>query len=131
MTSNAINETYTLNKIIKKPDKLEFAKAMKKEVSSLFDEQILKMVPMEEMTRHYASKRKLGKSIKREQIMMIWSFYRKRHPDGSLDKYKTMLCCHSGQQQWSVNYWDTYEPVVSWSSVRILTTLSKLHNIHT
>ena len=89
------------------------------------------MVPREEMTRHYASERKLGKSIKREQIMMIWSFKRKRHPDGTLDKYKARLCCHGGQQQWGVNYWDTYAPVVSWSSVRILMTLSKLHNLHT
>ena len=34
-------------------------------------------------------------------------------------------------QQWGVNYWDTYAPVVSWSSVRILMTLAKLHNLHT
>ena len=131
MTSKANNETYTLNEMLKEPDKLEFAKAMEKEVSSLFDEQIWKMVPREEMTRHYASERKLGKSIKREQIMMIWSFKRKRHPDGTLDKHKARLCCHGGQQQWGVNYWDTYAPVVSWSSVRILMTLSKLHNLHT
>ena len=30
-----------------------------------------------------------------------------------------------------VNYWDTYAPVVSLSSMRILMTLSKLHNLHT
>ena len=63
--------------------------------------------------------------------MMIWSFKRKRHPDGTLDKHKERLCCHGGQQQWGVNYWDTYAPVVSWSSIRILMTLSKLHNLHT
>ena len=63
--------------------------------------------------------------------MMIWSFMRKRHPDGSLDKYQARLWCHGGHQQWGVNYWDTCAPVVSWSSVRILMTLSKLHNLHT
>ena len=30
-----------------------------------------------------------------------------------------------------MNYWDTYAPVVSWSSVRVLLTLAKLHNFHT
>ena len=63
--------------------------------------------------------------------MMIWSFKRKRHPDGTLDKHKARLCCHECQQQWGVNYWDTYAPVVSWSSVRILMTIAKLHNLHT
>ena len=63
--------------------------------------------------------------------MMIWSFKRKRKPDGTITKYKARLCCHEGQQEWGVNYWDTYSPVVSWSSVRILMTLAKLHNLHT
>ena len=29
------------------------------------------------------------------------------------------------------DYWDTYASVVSWSSVRILMTIAKLHNLHT
>ena len=63
--------------------------------------------------------------------MMIWFFKGKRKPDGPLDKYKARLCCHGGQQEWGVTYWDTYAPVVSWSSVRILMTLANLHNLHT
>ena len=62
---------------------------------------------------------------------MIWSFTRKRHPDGSFNKWKARPCCHGDQQKWGVNYWDIYAPVVSWSSVRILLTLAKLHNFHT
>ena len=89
------------------------------------------MVPRQKMRDYYAAQRKAGNNIKREQIMMIWSFKIKRHPDGTLDKHKARLCCHGGQQQWGVNYWDTYAPVVSWSSIRILMTLSKLHNLHT
>ena len=62
---------------------------------------------------------------------MISSFKRKRHPDGTLDKYKARLCCHGGQQQGGLNYWDTYAPVLSWSSVRIFMMLAKLYNLHT
>ena len=63
--------------------------------------------------------------------MVIWSFKRKRHPDGRLRTYKARLCCHGGQQQWGVQYWETYSPVVSWMAVRTLLVLSKLHNLHT
>ena len=62
---------------------------------------------------------------------MFWSFKRKHHPDGTLDKYKAILCCHGGQQQWGINYWDTYAPIVSWSSIQILMSWSKIHNLHT
>ena len=63
--------------------------------------------------------------------MMIWSFKRKRKPDGTLVKHKARLCCHGGQQQWGVNFWDTYAPVVSWSSIRILLIMANLHNLTT
>ena len=131
ITSKANNEVYTLKEMLQEPDRLEFLKAMKSEVTSLFEEKIWKLVPRQEMTKHYADQRTQGKTIDRQQIMMIWSFKRKRHPDGSFNKCKARLCCHGGQQQWGVNYWDTYAPVVSWSSVRILLTLAKLHNFHT
>ena len=131
LTSKANNEVYTLKEMLAQPDRNEFLKAMKEEVQSLFDEKIWKLVQREEMTRHYNRQREKGITVNREQIMMIWSFKRKRHPDGSFKKCKARLCCHGGQQQLGVNFWDTYSPVVSWSSVRILLTLAKLHNLHT
>ena len=131
ITSKSNNETYTIKEMLKEPDKDEFLKAMNDEVASLFKKRIWKMVPRSEMKHHYNEMRMKGKDISREQIMMIWSFKRKRHPDGTFNKCKARLCCHGGQQQWGVNYWDTYAPVVSWSSVRILLTIAKLHNLHT
>ncbi len=38
-------------------------------------------------------------------IQSIWSFKRKRFPDGSLNKHKARLCAHGGMQQWGVIYW--------------------------
>ena len=83
------------------------------------------------MKDHYVTQGKLRHNIKREQLMMIWSFKRKRHLDGTLDKHKARLCCHGGQKKFGVNYWNAYAPVVSWPSIRILMILSKLHNLHT
>ena len=65
------------------------------------------------MKAYYNNLRARGTDVKREQLMLIWSFNRKRHADGSLNKYKARLCCHGGQQEHGINYWDTYSPVVS------------------
>eukprot|EP00957_Ditylum_brightwellii_P022671 1709726-Ditylum_brightwellii.AAC.2 len=53
-------------------------------------------------------------NVKKKQLMLIWSFRRKQHAGRSLTKYKVTLRCHSGQQQWGVNYYVTHAPVVLW-----------------
>ena len=62
-------------------------------------------------------------------IQAIWSFKRKCFPDGTLNKQKSRLCAHGGMQQWGVNYWETYAPVVNSISVRFLLILSKLEGM--
>ena len=62
--------------------------------------------------------------------MAIWSFKRKRFPDGTIMKYKARLCAHGGMQQWGIDYWETYAPVVNWLSVRLLLVLSIIHSWH-
>ena len=37
-------------------------------------------------------------------IQAIWSFKRKRYPDGTLNKHKARLCAHDSMQQWGVSY---------------------------
>ena len=117
--------------MLQQPDKAKFVQAMHDEVESMFKQDIWEVVDKQRMLDHYSNKRKAGFDVKRHKIMMIWSFKRKRRPDGTLVKHKARLCCHGGQQQWGINYWDTYAPVVSWSSIRILLTMAILHNLHT
>ena len=63
-------------------------------------------------------------------IKSIWSFKRKRRPDGSLLKHKARLCCHGGMQIYGENYWDTYAPVVNWMSIRSMLIFSLVHELH-
>eukprot|EP00957_Ditylum_brightwellii_P051745 3924237-Ditylum_brightwellii.AAC.1 len=77
----------------------------------MFDNQVWEKVPRQEMLHYYAKLKKLGIDVKIKQVMLIWSFKRKRHGDGSLAKYKARLCCHDNQQQWGVNFNETYVPV--------------------
>ena len=113
MSIQANNETYTLKEMLAQPDKDKFVDAMYDEVDSMFREGIWEAVPKTMMLEHYRRKRETGLQIRRHQIMMIWSFRRKRKPDGTLVKHKARLCCHGGQQELGINYWDTYAPVVS------------------
>ena len=62
--------------------------------------------------------------------MDIWSFKQKLYPDGCLNKHKTRLCFHGGQQTWGKYYWDNYAPVVTWASVRLLLVVAKIHNLN-
>jgi hypothetical protein len=60
-------------------------------------------------------------------IQAIWSFKRKRFPDGSLNKHKAPLCAHSGMQQWGVSYWKMYSPMVNMLTVHLLLGLCNIH----
>ena len=117
--------------MVKQPDKDQFEISMYKEVQSMFDNNIWMKVTRTSMLRHYDQELKSGKDIKRKKLLMIWSFKRKYHPDGSLSKYKASLCVHGGQEQHGIHIWDTFSLVVSWMSVRTLLVLSKINNLHT
>ncbi len=64
-------------------------------------------------------------------ILSIWSFKRKRYPSGLINKWKARLCAHGGMQQWGVNYWETYAPVVNWISVRTLLAIAVMNDLPT
>jgi len=57
----------------------------------------------------------------------IWSYRRKRSPAGILLKHKARICTDGSQQQYGVDYWETYAPVVSWSTVCLLLSLASFH----
>ena len=66
-----------------------------------------------------------------QTILAIWPFKWKRHPNGSLNKHKAQLCAHGGMQQWGVDYWETFSPVVNWMSVRVMLVLALIFNFPT
>eukprot|EP00957_Ditylum_brightwellii_P112109 8547779-Ditylum_brightwellii.AAC.1 len=73
--------------MLKQLDKDEFAGAMHTEVKHMVDNQVWEKFPRQEMLDYYAKSKKLGINVKRKQLMLIWSFKRKSHADGSLAKY--------------------------------------------
>jgi hypothetical protein len=101
----ALNETFSYNQALKQEDFCKFIKAMMVEVSD------------HESRDHWTLTKRCDMPEDTKTIMSIWSFKRKRYPDGTLNKHKACLCAHGGMQTWGQNYWETYAPVVNWASV--------------
>ena len=105
--------------MLKQDDRDEFVNAMQVEVDAHQTREHWEIIPRSQMPKEMKT------------IMAIWSFKRKRLPDGILNKHKARLCAHGGMQQWGVNYWETYAPVVNWISVRFLLILAELLGLDT
>ena len=113
------NDTYTLREMLKQDDKADFVAAMTKEVKD------------HESRNHWTILPRSVIPSGTKTILAVWSFKRKRYPDGRVLKHKARLCAHGGMQTWGVNYWETYAPVVNWMSVRTLMALSIIHDLET
>jgi hypothetical protein len=57
-------------------------------------------------------------------IPSTWAFHCKRFPDGLIRKLKARFCVRGDCQKEGVDFFDTYAPVVSWTTVRLLLIIS-------
>ena len=102
---------------MKQDDKLDFVDAMEKEISD------------HEKGGRWSIVHRDTLPNKARPIKAIWTFKRKRKPDGELLKHKSRLRAHGGMQQWGDSYWETYSPVVNMLSVCLILAIAKLHNL--
>jgi Reverse transcriptase (RNA-dependent DNA polymerase) len=87
-------------------DKQEFWDAMEVEIAVLEKQNTWTVVSCTQATKQ-------GKKV----IPGIWTFKRKQYPDGRIWKHKAQFCLLGDKQIIDVNVFDTYAPVVQWSSV--------------
>ena len=50
-------------------------------------------------------------------IDAIWAFKLKRFPDGMAKKFKARFCARGDQQLEGIYFFETYAPVVQWTTV--------------
>jgi hypothetical protein len=66
--------------------------------------------------------------VKRQSWMNVisstWAFKIKRFPDGLIRKLKARFCVRGDQQIEGVDFFDTFAPVVQWSTIRMLLVLA-------
>ena len=116
-TNISSNDSFKFRNAMKQDDKLAFVDAIAKEISD------------HEKGGHWSIVHHDNLPNKAQHIKAIWSFKRKRKPDGKLLKHKSRLCAHGGMQQWGDRYWEAYSLVVNMMSVRLILAIAKLHNL--
>jgi len=98
-------DTMTLERAMQEPDAEQFIRAMEKELEDHTKRGHWEVVPIAQVPRTA------------RPINMVWSMKRKRDPTGEIIKWKARLCAHGGMQVYGDTFWDTYSPVVSWTTV--------------
>ena len=99
----------------------EYHAAMKKEITQLIKQSTWEYIPRSELPCQ-------NNGRKHPVLPGTWAFKLKRLPDGTPLKYKARYCARGDKQTYGVDYFDTYAPVVQWSSVRLLLTLTLTKN---
>ena len=62
-------------------------------------------------------------------ISTKWVLKIKRLPNGHIDKYKARLCARGFTQQYGIDYFETFAPVVRLESLRILLAIAAAHDM--
>jgi len=63
-------------------------------------------------------------------INSVWSYQRKCTVDGHLLKHKVRLCADGQQQQYGIDFFESYTLVITWSTIQLVLLLSVLLNLH-
>ncbi len=113
-------DTMYYHQAIREADKDDFLKAIVKEVNDHIEGNHWELVPRESLPK--------GAKV----LDSVWSMKRKRDiKTRQVYKHKARLNIHGGQQVYGIHYTDTFSPVVSWFSVRLLMIIAKLNGYHT
>jgi hypothetical protein len=105
---------------MKAPDAKEFRLAMQGEVDSHHNNKHWELI--------HRSKVPEGVKV----LDSVWAMKRKRRiKSKEVYKWKARLNVHGGQQEHGVNYWETFAPVVTWISIRLILILSIIFKWHT
>ena len=62
-------------------------------------------------------------------IGSTWAYKLKRYPDGLIKKFKARFCARGDQQLEGIDFFETYAPVVQWTTVRLILILDVLLNL--
>lgn len=110
-----IGEPQSYNQAINCAEKDKWMVAMKEEYDSLIQNQTWILV----------------EKPKNETIVdNKWVFKIKKNPDDSVDRYKARLVARGFTQEYGVNYFETFSPVVRFTSIRIILAIASDRNMH-
>lgn len=100
-----VDEPQTYNQAMKSDEKDHWITAMKEEFNSLVKNNTWELVDRID-----------GQSI----VDNKWIFKIKRNSDNSIERYKARLVARGFTQEYGVNYYETFSPVVRFTSIRMI-----------
>jgi hypothetical protein len=107
----------TWDQVMNGPDREGYLEAMRKELATLSEDKDAWDV------------------VDRQDWMKVlpttWAFRCKRYPDGRIRKFKARFCARGDRQIEGVDFFDTFAPVINWTSVRLLLILSAILGLST
>ncbi|KAI2496051.1 hypothetical protein MHU86_18472 [Fragilaria crotonensis] len=113
-------DTLYFHEAMKEKDWAKFLEGMEKELGDQFENGNFTVIPKSEVPQ--------GEII----LPAVWQLKRKRDAKtGAVKKYKARLNIDGSRMRHGVHYNETYSPVASWNSVRMLLTLTAVHGWHT
>ena len=113
-------DTMYFNQAMKQPDREQFVNAVIKEINDHTERKHWELIPKEDVPE--------GNDI----LPSVWAMKRKRHiVTRQPYKWKARLNVHGGKQEYAVNFFETFAPVVTWTTIRLLLVLALLCGWHT
>jgi hypothetical protein len=108
MALNNKEDTLTQSQMLKASDAASFIKAQQSKIQGLQHMDVFE----------YHSIHNLPQDS--HLLSSIWSYCCKRCPNGELIKHKARICVDGSQQLYGHDYWETYAPVVTWSTAHLI-----------
>ena len=112
-----IGDTMYYHQAMAQPDADNFRKAIMREIQGHIEKDTWEIVSRNEVPH--------GDEV----LDSVWAMRRKRNlTTNEITKYKARLNVHGGMQTYGLNYLETYAPVVTWFSTRLLIITALLQN---
>lgn len=110
-----IGEPQSYNQAVKCAERKKWLIAMKEEYNALIKNKTWTLV---------------NRPKNEKLIDNKWVFKVKKNPDDSVDRYKARLVARGFTQEYGVNYFETFSPVVRFTSIRIILAIASNRNMH-
>jgi hypothetical protein len=110
------------------PDIMYLDQAMKEPDSKQFEQDMLDGVKAHTDNGHWEIIDRRSVPSGDKVLPSVWAMRRKRRIlTGEPYKWKARLNVHGGKQEYGLNYWETYSPVVAWTTIRLFLVLTILN----
>jgi uncharacterized protein (DUF486 family) len=114
------------------PDTLYYHQAMKAPDAKEFQQAMQGQVGHHCNNKHWEVRKRSQVQEGVKVLDSVLAMRRKRRIETKeIYKWKARLNIHGGQQEYGINYWETFAPVVTWISIRLVLILSIVLSWHT